>query len=103
MRTTTHALLTLVIIGCAARQMARLQLQGDSHTLRPRSDDAPASSPGKPPILLLAFDGVGRDLLYAELRGGKLPNLARLLGGRAGEFPHAHFDDHLLSTLPSSA
>ncbi|MEA2747337.1 MAG: hypothetical protein QOI41_1480, partial [Myxococcales bacterium] len=74
--------------------------------LRERAAGTPPSSPDKPPILYLAFDGVNRDLLYDMLRKGKLPHLASLLGGTAGptgsQFPHAHFDEQLLSTLPSS-
>ncbi len=93
-------MLAVLLAGCAAHQLAKLEKQGDHHVLRQRPVDAPESSPDHPPILLLALDGVGRDLLYGELRGGKLPNLARLLGG--ADFGHAHFSDHLLSTLPST-
>ena len=67
-----------------------------------RKKGAPQSSPGRPPLLLLAFDGVNRALLYDLLRNGELPELAALLGGRAGGFPHAHLDETFLSTLPSS-
>ena len=88
--------------GCGAPKIAKLVAQGDQRTLRARAPDAPASSPSKPPILYLAFDGVNRDLLYDMLRKGKLPNLTRLLGGAGGQFPHAHFDERFLSTLPSS-
>jgi hypothetical protein len=92
--------------GCAAPKVVKLVAQGDERLLRERAAGAPASSPDKPPILYLAFDGVNRDLLYDMLRKGKLPHLASLLGGTAGptgsQFPHAHFDEQLLSTLPSS-
>lgn len=91
---------------CAAPKVAELVAHGDQRQLRERAAGTPASSPDKPPILYLAFDGVGRDLLYDELRKGKLPRLATLLGGTGGatgsRFPHAHLEEHLLSTLPSS-
>jgi predicted AlkP superfamily pyrophosphatase or phosphodiesterase len=83
-------------------KVAELVAHGKSRELRERPDDAPQSSPGRPPILLVAFDGVGRDLLYDLLRKGKLPALAALLGESGGKFPHAYFDDRFLSTLPSS-
>jgi len=102
MRRSTSVAIAVLAAGCAAKQMGSLVVQGDHHVLRPRAGDAPASSPGRPPILLVALDGVGRDLLYAELRSGKLPSFARLLGGAGGDFAHAHFSDHLLSTLPST-
>jgi len=99
---STGVALALLAGGCAAGQVGSLVVQGDHHVLRPRGADAPASSPAHPPILLLALDGVNRDLLYTELRSGKLPNLARLVGGAGGDFAHAHFNEHLLSTLPST-
>ena len=55
-----------------------------------------------PRVLILALDGVDRDLLYRMLRKGELPELAQLLFGANGEFPHTHFEPRLLSTLPSS-
>jgi hypothetical protein len=88
--------------GCAPSKVVSLVAQGDVHHLRPRAAGEPEHSPDKPPILFLAIDGVGRELLYDMLRKGQLPNLAGLLGGAAGGFAHAHLDDHLLSTLPSS-
>ena len=90
--------------GCSAPKAAKLVVKGDERQLRERAPGTPESSPEKPPILYLALDGVGRDLLYDMLRKGKLPNLAILLGGAGagGELPHAHLDEHLLSTLPSS-
>ncbi len=89
---------------CVVPKAAKLVVQGGDRHLRERAPGTPQSSPEKPPILYLAFDGVGRDLLYDMLKLGKLPNLASLLGGveAGGELPHAHLDEHLLSTLPSS-
>ena len=93
-------------MGCAVPKIAKLVAHGGERLLRERAAGTPPSSPEKPPILYLAFDGVDRDLLYDMLRKGKLPHLASLLGGVAGpagtQFAHAHFDEHLLSTLPSS-
>jgi hypothetical protein len=60
-------------------------------------------APGRPSLLVVAVDGVDRALLYELLRGGELPGLSALLGGREGEaFPHAHLSDALLSVLPSA-
>ena len=37
------------------------------------------------------------------VKGGELPGLARFLGRTpGGDFPHAHFDERVLSTLPSN-
>ncbi len=78
----------------------RLIARGESTELR----DNDARSPrGRDRLLVIALDGVGRDVLYDMLRRGALPGLASLLGGTSGgRFPHAHFDDTLLATLPSS-
>lgn len=87
--------------------LLELFLHGESRSLREREDQE-ARGGGPPakraPILFLAFDGVDRALLYDQLRSGELPHLASLLGGRAhdGSFPHAHFDERLLATLPST-
>lgn len=108
MRTSLRSVLaaalsfSVVATAACAPKVAKLVVSGDQRGLRARPEGAPASSPDKPPILHLAFDGVNRDLLYDLLRQGKLPNLATLLGGVRGEFPHAYFDDRMLSTLPSS-
>jgi hypothetical protein len=95
--------LTAASAGCgAAVKVGDLVLHGDTRELRQRGRDAPASSPDKPALLILALDGVDRKLLYDMLRGGELPFLSALLGGDHGKFPHAHLDETLLSTLPSS-
>ena len=83
-------------------KVTELIAHGDSRELRKRDKNAPPNSPDRPPILVLAFDGVGRELLYDMLHKGELPALAALLGGEGGKFPHAYFDDRFLSTLPSS-
>ena len=89
--------------GCGTTlQVADLIAHGHVRELRKRPRHAPRTSPGHPPILFLAFDGVDRSLLYDMLRQGELPHLASLLGGQEGGFAHAHFDETLLSTMPSS-
>ena len=89
--------------GCAATlKLGDVVVHGDTRELRQRGAEAPKSSPDKPALLILALDGVDRSLIYGLLREGELPNLSALLGGDHGKFPHAHLDEHLLSTLPSS-
>ena len=91
------------LVGCAApAKVAELVVRGDDRLLRKRTKGTPADSPGHPAILLLAFDGVDRPLLYDMLRKGELPMLSELLAGHHGTFPHTFFDESFLSTLPSS-
>ena len=85
----------------ATTELGEMLASGDQQRLPAAASAVPASA-GEPSLLLLALDGVDRALLYDMLRAGKLPALARLLHGEGGAFPHAHFDDTLLSTLPSS-
>ncbi|HEY5243229.1 MAG TPA: alkaline phosphatase family protein [Polyangiaceae bacterium] len=93
---------TFALTGCAAKEL-KLITEGPTHVLRTRPAGSPPSSPGHAPILVLAFDGVGRGILYDALRQGEMPRLANLLGGTDGSrFPHAYFDDTLLATLPST-
>ncbi len=94
--------LGLTASGCLAKE-AKLVAGGDSHELRKRPEGAPASSPARPPILVIALDGMGRDILYESLRQGEMPRLASLLGGQTGkEFPHAYFEEGYVATLPST-
>lgn len=105
MRFSSLAVTALVALATACGTVGKatdLVAHGHARNLREREKGAPASSPGHPPLLVLAFDGVDRSLLYGMLRAGELPALASLLGGEGNAFPHAHFDDRLLSTLPSS-
>lgn len=46
--------------------------------------------------MILALDGVSRDLLYDEIRRGQLPNLSALIG------KDAYLDETLVATLPST-
>ena len=90
-------------VACGAvGKVGNLVAHGQSRDLRTRPEGTPASSPGHPAILFLAIDGVDRALLYAMLRKGELPAFSALLGGEGGNLPHAHLDERLLSTLPSS-
>lgn len=102
--TSCAALFVAVALsGCVATvKTAQLLLTDTERTIRKRPEGAPPSSPGHPPILFLAFDGVNRDLLYDMLRKGELPKLTDLLAGEGDKFPHAYFDENLLSTMPSS-
>src|SRR5687768_15829337 len=78
-------------------------LHGESRQLREQEAPAGIADPRRQKLLVLAIDGVDRDLLYDMLRAGELPGLAHLLGGRQGhELPHAHLDTRVLSTMPSS-
>lgn len=89
-----------VAAACATGgKVVDLVAKGQARVLRQRSDAAP-SSPHAPPVMVLALDGVSRDLLYDELRSGKLPQLQALLGG--DDLSHAYLDPTLLSTLPST-
>jgi len=53
-------------------------------------------------LLVVAIDGMGRDLLYSMLHDGELPELAALLGKDASGFPHAYFAPDVLTTVPST-
>ncbi len=90
--------------GCddTTRSAVRLASEGNSRELRPDAE-RPATE-RRPGILLVALDGVPRQTLYGLLRRGQLPGFARLLGGAGdgGQLAHAHLDETLLSTLPSS-
>ena len=92
----------LILGGCAVVETAELLLTGDTRELRVRSEEEAGSSPHHPALLILALDGVNRDLLYEMLRGGELPELGNLLGAQGTSFPHAHFDERFTAILPSS-
>jgi hypothetical protein len=94
-------------LGCAlfrqTQEAAEVIAHGESRQLQPEDGPRSALTERRPDLLILAIDGIDRDLLYGMLRRGELPRLARLLGGReGGEFPHAVLDDRVLSVLPSS-
>ena len=86
-------------------QVTQLLREGDARRLRPASPPkGSAQQPQRPGLLVLALDGVRRDVLYGMLREGALPGLSALLGGRdaSGALPHAYFAPGLLATLPAS-
>lgn len=93
-------LATALVGACLFRKMTQVVVTGEELDLRNRAAGTRPNAPETSPVLVLALDGVSRDLLYDMLRSGKLPKLAALLGG--DRFEHAYFDDTLLSTLPSS-
>lgn len=83
-------------------RLLHLVALGEHKELR---DDAGerAAAPHEPTLLVLALDGVGRELLYSMLQNGELPELAGLLGSDDGRaFPHGYLHEGLLATLPSS-
>lgn len=88
--------------GCAITHVAKLVLMGGARSLRDRPAGTAANSPERPGLLIIAIDGVERPLLYGMLRHDELPAMSELLGGHGTDFPHAHFDESMLSTLPSS-
>jgi hypothetical protein len=88
-------------MGCGtASKVAELAFEGRARTVTARAPGARPSSPQSTQILLVAFDGVSRELLYKLLHEGKLPNLATLLGG--DRLAHAYMDPSFLSNLPST-
>jgi hypothetical protein len=88
------AALATLTLGCGAH-VAKLIAQGETHELRHRAANGPQSSPSHPPILVVALDGIDRDLLYDMLDKNELPALAKLL-------PHAYFERSMTATLPST-
>lgn len=85
-----------------ARSAIHLAAEGNARELRGAAT-RPATE-RRPGLLVIALDGVPRRTLYDLLHRGRLPGLARLLGGTSdgGALPHAHLDETLLATLPSS-
>jgi len=94
--------LTALLSACSIGKSLKLLAGGDTRELRDRPEDAPARSPRRPGLLVLALDGVGQNQLYDMLEHGELPQFSRLISGEKGRFPHAYFDKSFLATLPSS-
>jgi hypothetical protein len=100
--------MSAAIVGCVAAactttmKTAELVLTDTERTLTEREEGEPANAPTKPALLFLPLDGVDRALLYDMLRSGELPKLAQLLSADGNEYPHADFNETLLSTMPSS-
>jgi hypothetical protein len=85
-------------------EVVELVVDGEVRELRPDAEHAPRPGPGDGTgLLVIAIDGLGRDVLYDALRAGDLPELAALLGGQKGrDLPHALLHPDLLAVLPSS-
>lgn len=98
--------LALLTTACSllssTKEVAELAVAGEERDLPAPDRPRTAATEARPDLLVIAIDGLDRDLLYRMLRAGELPGLARLLGGRQGGFPHAHFDDRVLTTFPSN-
>jgi hypothetical protein len=86
-----------------SKELVKVIAHGESRRLRDEHGPRSALTEQRPDLLIIAIDGIDRDLLYGMLRRGELPGLQRFLGPRrGGEFLHAHLDDSVLSVLPSS-
>src|SRR5688572_8378301 len=95
------AALAALVVALVMPSFFLLLTEGEQRPLRP--GPARPVPPGEPTALILAIDGVDRDLLYRMLQDGELPAFAELLGGRDGaSLPHAHMDQTLLAPLPTS-
>ncbi len=94
----------VVLPGCAVwrsvGEATRFTARGSAVELR-EGGDAGAGAEG-PSLIVVAIDGVDRDLLYGLLRGGELPEIAALVGLPATGGGAAHLEPSLLATLPSS-
>ena len=64
----------LATVGCVGKEL-KFVMGGDAHELRKRPQTSAPNSPNHPAILVLAFDGVDRALLYDALRQGEMPAL----------------------------
>ena len=55
-------------------------------------------------VVVIALDGVGRDMLYGALDRGEVPRLSALMGAPAGErtYEHGFAEEDALSILPST-
>ena len=92
-----------ILTACGAfGQLFKVVVAGDSRTLRERPSGQPSNAPSRPALLILAIDGIGRDLLYSMLGSGELPELAALIGKSGSSFPHAYFAPDVLTTVPST-
>ena len=92
-----------VMMALGASGCGALQLMADGDVRELRDEQEGLTPHGAPTLLLLALDGVGRDLLYEVIARGAMPELTLLLGGASeGNLAHAHLDDTVLSVLPSS-
>ncbi len=93
----------LALTACAAfSQVVKVVTEGDKRTLRALGSDTASNSPSRSTLLILAVDGIGRDLLYSMLTDEQLPELAALLGKGHAVFTHAYFAPEVLTIVPST-
>jgi predicted AlkP superfamily pyrophosphatase or phosphodiesterase len=98
------ALLGTLAVACGSgSKAAKLAVSGDVRELREtRGEEAQTADPSRPQILIIAIDGMKRDVLYDLLEQGALPGLEKLLGGRVdGKLAHAYLDRSTIAPLPS--
>jgi len=100
--TPALALLAACSLLSSTKEVAELAIEGETRDLPVHQRPRTAATERRADLLVIAIDGVDRALLYQMLRAGELPGLARLLGGGGANFPHAHFDDRVLTTFPSN-
>ncbi|MDB4953650.1 MAG: hypothetical protein JWO36_1219 [Myxococcales bacterium] len=93
-------LVGLLLLAACPKKGLELAMSGEVKAQRERPLGLRPNAPETAPVLVLALDGVSRELLYEMVRAGKLPNIEALLGG--DHLSHAYFDDSFLSTLPST-
>ncbi len=87
--------------GRTTGELAELAVAGSTIELRKRDKHTPKHSTAGTPLLVIALDGIDREILYDLLTTGSLPETSSLLGGIKGAHEHAHLEENLLSTLPS--
>jgi hypothetical protein len=82
------------------RELAGLTAQGGETRLR----DVLRPARGDSPVIVVALDGVGRDLLNRALERGRMPRLAALMGepGEEGVYEHGYAAPDAVSILPST-
>jgi hypothetical protein len=84
-----------------AVEVTQTVTQGSERELR---EDGRRPIRGTTRVLVLAFDGVGRDSLREAIESGRMPRLASITGAprRDGSYEHAWADPQTLSILPST-
>lgn len=89
--------LALLALAACSGAHVKMLVTGEEHDLRERPPNAALKSRAqRPPVMVLALDGVGRDVLYDMIRRHQLPSFEALLG------PEAYFNETLLSSMPST-
>lgn len=103
LRSFLLGIIACALLACgAAGKVAVLAARGRSHELRDRAEAGAPARSRKPALLIVALDGMKRDVLYDLLRAERLPGLTALLGGgRNGTLPHAFLSKGMIAGLPS--